>query len=189
MILFWRALNGLVLLLAVALTWNVQAQWKTPFIFDLAFWLWVIVLSVWTARLLSSHPKRRPKTLLVPVSLILMIVCEATHLPMRVLFWTQQSALQGALSRAEFGRQVPSTAPRIGILRPIDISKAGRSTRFLFWQGPFISDEFIGFAHCPDDAGCSRTSFPGVFAEANGEPTTMQLNRDWVAIRVSGSDF
>jgi len=187
----WRIFNGLVLLLAVALTLRDQALWKDfsiTSLFELPFWLWVVSLSVWTVRLLSSHKEWRPKTPLVPLSLAMVIVCGMTHLPLRVLFWTHKSALRRALSRPPLAHRSPSKAPQIGILRPIDIAKAGRSTRFLFREDSFFAYGWaVGFADCPNDAGCSRTSFPDFFVERNGKPETIQMNADWVAIKVSGS--
>ena len=189
----WRIFNGLILLLAVALTLKEQSQWRTPSIlslFEITSWLWVIVLGPWAARLSSRHQERRPKTSVVPIGLALVIVCGATHLPLRALFWMHRSALTRAITRPPLRRQFPSKTPRIGWFVPLQISKSNGATRFILWENPdFLSGRAVGFAHCPRHDGCSSASFERFYWDSESAPDTLRVSDDWIAVSVYGSDM
>ncbi len=126
----------------------------------------------------------------LPISLALLVLCGLTHIPLRLLFWVQRSALEKAQERAPLERQLHSSQPRIGLFHPIQISKSGKATRFILWENQdFLSGSAVGFAHCPNDAGCSRTSFDSFYWDYETRPRIIKLSDGWVAISVYGSDF
>lgn len=126
----------------------------------------------------------------LPLCVAFAMACGATHIPLRLVFWMHKGALEKALKRPPLERQLHSHQPRIGLFRPLQISKSGKATRFILWENQdFLSGAAVGFAHCPNDAECSQASFETFYWDTEGIPKTIQLSNDWVAISVHGSDF
>ncbi len=191
-----RVLGFVPLALACTLTVWRLAQWDElgfSWLFQPVFWLWVAIVIGWTWRLIEFWANKQPwprRMKVVPLCLAALLSLQLAHLPLRILFWTHQNALQRALARPTLGRQLHSKAPRIGLFRPLQIEKSNGATRFILWENEdFLSGSAVGFAHCPKRDGCSSASFDSFYEDFQTPPQTLRMNDEWIAVSLYGSDF
>lgn len=213
---FWfllRSVLGFVpLAITVILSLRVQALWLTGYEFEmfLPVVLWLVLITSWAVRyqrhrVNQAWPKRRAWVL--PVCFAFVAVCAVTHLPLRVLFWTQKAALQAAQKQLPFKPGQDQDVLFDG-LRPFQVAVSQSDTRFLLWHNKTFSDNMAGgFAFCPGDAGCRTAQFKGYWRYndgapfyvpappieyywdyANGSADYVWLGGDWYATRVRAED-
>ena len=191
-------LSSIPLVLLVALTLRAQAFWNTSGGVGLllgAVWVALMVgWGVWRHERLQHKNESKIGVLVLPACFAFVAACQITHVPLRVVFWTQKTALEKALKRAPVAREVAlrrsRPQARIGWFRPLQISKSGTATCFVLWENEgFLSGTAIGFAHCPGDGGCRAASFDRFYFDSEGEPRMVQMSGDWVAVAVYGSDM
>lgn len=206
-----RLLPFVPLAFAVGITLLIQALWipYDPLNMFIPAVLWLALILGWAARQHGElrQQKRRGRKLtierrelILPLCLAFLAVCSLTHLPMRVLLWTQQGTLRDAQNRPAFEQSFDGT------LRPFKINHSHGGTRVFLWESRTMSEKTaFGFAHCPHD-GCKGAQWGQYWDTSTGTPVLsyvpgeyywdydarggdyISLGNDWYATTVTVED-
>ena len=156
------------LLLAIPLLWYQVTMWQKPD--DLGTplyvcgWIMLIVACLSYQLWRAIKDKRLDRQgLSIAVLLLMLCGCGYARLPARAFFQANQTQLEKWEKLPP--RQVPlaQTVPGAIKLSPFQIAKSNGDTLIILWEDKdgegFEYAYSVGFAHCPNDAGCGRADF------------------------------